>query len=305
MHWIRFDFYGMYRAFVQKAQLAPVPNIQYTRGMMAVLVNRPQEAVDLITPVDPEGPGIIAYWRDLTFAHHMLGNYKKELKVARRGRRQDPDNMEVYEAEIRALAALGKIKEVNEFLDESLALHIGEQNYGWILIYTAVNLRVHSYKEASFHVLERAIKWFESRPKKEAETRLHRIWLATALYTAERWEEAQVLFENLHNEFPESLACIGFLGTLAARRGDRDEALRISGILENMERPYLRGFHTFFRANIEALLGEEELAVKLLQEAHAQGINFQLFYYNLRPNVIDLEPLHDYPPYKEFMRPKG
>jgi hypothetical protein len=63
--------------------------------------------------------------------------------------------------------------------------------------------------------------------------------------------------------------------------------------------------HTFYRANIAALLGEKELAVRLLREAHTQGINFNLFHYHSEPNVMDLEPLYDYPPFQEFIRPKG
>jgi len=144
-----------------------------------------------------------------------------------------------------------------------------------------------------------------SEGQEEAETVGHRWVLAKVLYTAERWEEARMLFENLHSEIPENLDYLGFLGTLAARRGDRDEALRISDLLENDKRPYSFGLHAFYRANIAALLGEKELAVKLLQEAHTQGIRFIFFHCHSEPNVMDLEPLHDYPPFQEFMRPKG
>ena len=90
------------------------------------------------------------------------------------------------------------------------------------------------------------------------------------------------------------------LGTLAAWRGDREEALRISLQLEKMDIPYHFGGHTYWRARIAALLGEKELAVRLLREAHAQGLNFYGFH-----NKMDFEPLNDYPPFVEFMKPKG
>ncbi len=64
--------------------------------------------------------------------------------------------------------------------------------------------------------------------------------------------------------------------------------------------PYLFGWHTFWRARIAALLGEKEQAVRLLREAHNQGVQFIRFH-----NDMDLEPLHDYPPFKEFKKPKG
>jgi tetratricopeptide (TPR) repeat protein len=171
-------------------------------------------------------------------AHHMLGNHKQALKVARRERKLNPDSIDGRIREIQALAALGKLKEVDILFNELLTLPQGDRYYADSVTPIAVVLRVNGYREASLQVLERAIKWFESRPEEEAETLFYRRRLAMALYTAERWEEAQILFENLHNEFPDSVDYTGFLGTLAARRGDRDEALRNSGLLEKIEIPY-------------------------------------------------------------------
>ena len=45
---------------------------------------------------------------------------------------------------------------------------------------------------------------------------------------AERWEDARVLYHDLAAEFPDNVNFQGFLGTIAARSADRDEALRIS-----------------------------------------------------------------------------
>jgi serine/threonine protein kinase/tetratricopeptide (TPR) repeat protein len=303
--WLRGDWLGAYRAQVQIAQFAPIPAEQYGAGMWAVVINRPQEAVDLITPVDPDGPGILAYWRDLTLAHHMLGDHKKELEVARRGRRHEPNNLNMLRFEARALAALGKINEVNECLDESLNMPYPPYNPGSLMIITGLELRAHGYREASFQVIERAIRWLESRPKEEAETEALRMRYAWALYVSEKWEEAQELIEELHDEYPDNIIYLGWLGALAARRGDRDEALRISEILENLDRSYLYGRHTGWRASIAALLGEKELAVRLLKEALAQGASCYLPYsFGIHPNM-DFEPLYNYPPFQELMKPKG
>ena len=61
------------------------------------------------------------------------------------------------------------------------------------------------------------------------------------------------------------------------------------------------GSHTYGRTRIAALQGEPELAVQRLREALAQG------YGNVYGIHLDmsLEPLRDYPPFQELLRPKG
>jgi hypothetical protein len=88
---------------------------------------------------------------------------------------------------------------------------------------------------------------------------------------------------------------------LAARWGDRDEALRVSEELGKLDRPFLFGRHLYWQARIISLLGDKEQAVSLLKEAFSQGSSYGVY---LNQN-IDLEPLWDYPPFKELLRPKG
>jgi zinc-ribbon domain len=106
---------------------------------------------------------------------------------------------------------------------------------------------------------------------------------------------------TLAGEHPDDIDYQGCLGALAARRGDRDEALRISGELAAIDRRFLFGSHTFWRSRITALLGEKEQAVALLKEAFSQGLSYGVFLHR----DINLEPLWDYPPFKELLRPKG
>jgi tetratricopeptide (TPR) repeat protein/predicted Ser/Thr protein kinase len=217
---LRGDYYECYRAADQIVQLTRAPWDWHMLGLCAVNINHPQEAIDLLSQVDPEVGGWNK-WPWLITAYHMLGDHKKELKVARRARKLHPDISIILYQELRALAALGRTKEVNKCLDELLHLPLGQGvNANCVILLTSKELRAHGYREASFQVLERAIKWHESRPKEEAEVWWNR-WrwtLAEALYTAERWEEAQVLFKELHNEYPDEIEYLGRLGALAVRR---------------------------------------------------------------------------------------
>jgi tetratricopeptide (TPR) repeat protein len=131
----------------------------------------------------------------------------------------------------------------------------------------------------------------------------HAFDLAELLYAAERWEDAARAFRKIDAAQPEDIDCRAYLGVIAARRGDRATALEVSEWLALREHPYWSGGSTVWRARIAALLGERERSVALLREAMADGA---WLFYNLRAHTdMDLEPLRDYPPFQEFMRPKG
>ena len=77
--------------------------------------------------------------------------------------------------------------------------------------------------------------------------------------------------------------------------------MKISEELGKIDRRFLFGRHTYWRACIATLLGEKDRAVALLKEAFGQGRSYGVDLHR----DIDLEPLWDYPPFKEILRPKG
>src|SRR5207245_5092979 len=93
---------------------------------------------------------------------------------------------------------------------------------------------------------------------------------------------------------------LGYLGAIAARQGNREQALRVDSALAGVKRPYMFGRHAVWRARIQALLGEREGAVALLRDAFAQG------YPHAHALHVDLafEVLRDYAPFRELVKPK-
>ncbi|MCX6831835.1 MAG: hypothetical protein NT028_06815, partial [candidate division Zixibacteria bacterium] len=91
------------------------------------------------------------------------------------------------------------------------------------------------------------------------------------------------------------------LGLIAARLGDRTRAMEVSEWLKNLKLPYLFGANTYQRACIAAILGDKEQAVALLKESFLQGGEFGIWVHK----DFDLESLWDYPPFIEFLKPKG
>jgi tetratricopeptide (TPR) repeat protein len=305
------DLAGQLRASRQSASRLKGMSI-YQWGYNAVKNNCPREAIKALSMLDPEGIWIKEwpyYWSIMTEAYHMLGRFRAELKQARRGRRQFPEVIFLLDSESRALAALGKIEEIIRLVDQSLNMK-PDWNYrsgwlivsdpGWLMIHAGQELRVHGFKKESLRLFDRAVQWIQARPDEEKAKTDCREAMAYAYYGDEKWPESRILYEGLLKGDPENLYYLRMCGVLAARRGEREEALRIAKQLEEIKKPYLWGFPTYHRACIASLLGEKETAVRLLREAISQGTVYWRLYEDM-----DLDPLRDYPPFKELIRPKG
>jgi len=119
-------------------------------------------------------------------------------------------------------------------------------------------------------------------------------WLGWACHEAGDDERAL----NLFRETGDSLGELTVLLDL----GEMDEALKVSQWLEAQDRPHLRGSHTRFRYMIAAELGDGEDAVALWRQALSEGEHFYEPQYG---DWIAFASIRDYPPFQEFVRPKG
>jgi predicted Zn-dependent protease len=123
--------------------------------------------------------------------------------------------------------------------------------------------------------------------------------LALALYEAGRLEESQERFERLAQDFPDNPRYEATLGMVAAKRGNRAEAMRVAEWLAGLDRPGERT-RSLWRAMIAAQLGEREAAVRLL-EGYFGDVGFNP--WTLHNSAFD--SLRDYPPFLELLKPKG
>jgi len=287
-------------------ELAEVSSIfWYVTGIEALAVNRPLEAVEALERVDPTRgfwKEWIWYWDALTEARHMLGDHRRELRDARRGREQHPVRLTAFRHEAIALAALGRVEEVRVLLDELIGLR---PNPTWGHAYEAAvagrEFRAHGYPEAAQEALQLALDRLRAHSPHEAERRSYQYSVGRTLYWLKRWEEAREVFVRLVAEDSNSVDYLGHLGVVHARLGNVDEASRISDWLAALDRPYLYGANTEWQTSIAAVLGNREQAVELLRRSFNEGRSYGI---DLHRN-IDFDPLRDYPPFQELMRPKG
>jgi tetratricopeptide (TPR) repeat protein len=269
-------------------------------------MNRPREAVDVLSAVDPERGYFRqsrAYWDNLADAHLMLGELEDALEAIQRGRMLHPDANLLMQRHATALGALGHIEEVNEVLDE-LEGSGAVGGFRDALQQTPQFLRYYGYTDAAIAVAERGINWLETRSVEEAATPTNRFFYGQVLFLAGRLEEAQDVFDALVAETPNDRDGRMWRAFVAALRGDTAQALSDADALENLaqslEGPARAGARWWNRGVIYGALGDHERAMELFREFQNQWNHGA--YDHIR---VLFEPLRDYEPFQEFLRPKG
>ena len=277
----------------------------YYHAIAAGLIGRPLQVLEILGPLDPQGPmlnGRVYYFGYITTAHHLLGDYSKELQVAERGRRQYPDRLIVRQDELRALAALGRVDGVRAALAEALTLRTdGLVSMAEVFLTTARELRAHGYGDASVGVLESLLEWLAARPEADARLPLMRWARAQALELLGRLDEAAGVADSLSGEQREAVNYLGIRGLIAARRGNRAAAEALADSLANLKTAFMRGSNTAWRAGITAALGDRPRAVQLLSQAIAQG--YSRFYTSDAEAMF--ENLRDDPQFQQLRRPRN
>lgn len=279
--------------------------VRYTIGLNLLYLNRPRETIDVYEQFGEKSWSFFwgNSWRiDVqAVSYHMLGDFQKELELAKKGQEIFPENLDLLSIEARALTALGKTKEVKKVIDKSLITSSSLGTPGDVMRVAASELRAHGHMKAYREIVNRAVNWYKNRPPGETATEKYRHDYAAILYLAEQWDESEKIFKDLSRKNSDNIRYKGYLGVLAARKGNLKEARKISDELKNISRSYLFGQHTYNRARIASLMGEKQRAVELLRESFAQGKKYGTY---LRQE-IDFEPIKDYPPFKELIRPRG
>jgi tetratricopeptide (TPR) repeat protein len=286
--------------------------IRFLRAWYEIVVNRPRSAIRSLSgiPYGQFGTDSQTDWwpaRHLGWAYHMAGDYEGQLRTAREAQLQFPDVLNFRAYEIWALAALGRLQEVDAVLQ---AVPSVQRRPGFVsmspsdvMLEAVLELRAHGHPEASRRVATRLLAELQSLPP-EAQRPVRRT-TAYALICLDRGSEALGLLQALAAEGPKDVTFhfqgrLGALGALQARLGHTGEARQVDAELAARTGPYQHGIPTYWRACIAAQLGEKDRAVGLLAQAFGQGFYFS---YNLHRD-LDLEPLRGYPPYEALVKPK-
>lgn len=303
---------SVYDAVTVLAGIAPGTINEYMVGEMARKLNRPAEALTVLEGLGAERGelrGWRPFWREKALSHHMLGDHRAELSAARAARALYPHSPSVLALEVRALAALGRVAELRQRIDERVAsATAGEPDAGELMSLSYRELRWHGHREAAAELADRAVAWHRSRAAADPSGRATRARLARALLDSGRLAEAAELLRALRREAPADPVTAATLALVLARQGDHAEAARLSAeaaahrLPQGLTGPLNRrgGEPALLRAAAAAWAGDSVEAVRLLGEAEADGLWFG-------PDSLcrpDLEPLRGVAAFDAWSRPR-
>ena len=170
-----------------------------------------------------------------------------------------------------------------------------------LMVLCAEELRAHEFEETAMETLARALAWYRAQPADAMLDRSRRLDVAWAFYYAREWQAAEAIIRSLVEEDPDNFVYLGFLGTVAARRGDQATARQILARFDTL-RTTLPMPHTsvgYWQSKISVLLGDEERALTLLAESIGpqgrQGFHAE----------FEFERIWKTKAFRDFIRPKG
>jgi tetratricopeptide (TPR) repeat protein len=291
---------------VLRRGLTIAPQSALLRGDLAwraMDLNLPGEVIATLEPIfDSYGPGTYRFDSVLTGllteAYHMLGNYERELEYARFELEHFPDESYSYFGLVRALAGMGRIEAVKEVVDDYLSAQAPGWTPGRLMTAAARELQAHGHPREAHAMAARSVEWYEDHPQ---ESSFERRLFATALWMVGRLDDAEALVSQWSGADPGDSSMAAFRGMLAAENGDVDRARKISENLPVADNTRDAALRIYRQAAIAAQLGEKDRSVALLAEALSQGFQFEVHVHQ----VVYFEPLWDYPPFQELIKPKG
>jgi len=262
----------------------------------ALRAGEPRVAVDACSAIRLRGrfvrhPASIVRCRLIASAYHVLGEHDRELEQVRAVAAAIPNPVAVLQLEIGALAAAGRLEEVETVLDRGICVPAALPLLGALMVEAAFELRAHGQRRSSIEMASRASAWVERQGPDTVSGGV----LRDAMCIGGRWLEARELFERDCAE--GDLQAMGAVGWMSVRIGDRARAEEVDRLLQEVDRPYLYGEPLVQRACIQAHRGFLGRAMELLGEAFAAGMPHDLRLHR----DLGLEPLWDVPRFQEVI----
>ena len=287
--------------------------------------NRPAEASAILLSLDPNrdlgwmsDTGKVMYWRELAWAQHMLGDTSGQRRAVDGLRRMAPRRLATaYFASLAAIGA-GRTADAVRALDgvESLpvdpAIVAGEiasrappnevGTPAWVLYQIGTELLAGADNTDAVALARRAVSWLETRSQAEQARMPSRYLRVLALELEGRLDSARVVVRQLLRDEPHYIEARGQLGVLAARLGDRAEAMAADAWLARHPPTFPPGLPQFARARIAAALGERDRAMTLIETLPFRSHPVDVVFFHSDPAFASLRNEERW---TRFLKPRG
>jgi len=319
---LRADIPAVYAAVSRTARITPGSINEYVVAETARRLNRPQEALRVLRGLNPdqgELRGWRSYWREMGYALHMTGDYAGVLSMTRATRLRYPDFDELLAAQVRALAALGRVDSVNMVL-AMVDVRPGalRKRVGAMYRLASGEFMMRGDTAGAKRCAQHAVAWYQT-PSNSAHLAGYVRALRLAGQPAQAWRVVQPFGDTVSagtssredlrlSDAQDVRVLMRDMGVLAAQRGDTALAtlweMRIEqrqATLEEWSRGSEWAGLQLDRAAIVAQRGELDRAISLLREALTRG----LAYWPGLAADVDLAPLRDHPAWRAMMQLTG
>jgi len=270
--------------------------------LAASQLGRRQQALEILERVDVPSSGLsgrpLAVFDDfLADARLRQGKRQEALEAERQGVAAAPSYANIVTTELTALAALGRTREVDERVTQVLAGRVvnpdpAAPSAGQVVGCVANTLRTGNQVEWGRALMARAADWYHAqRPSVGAEEgEMPCRWnILAPLYYAGDPAVVRAMYEQLFRSDSTNVRVIVTLAALAARRGDRSDAMRWDDAVARYAARTSES-QSYPRARIAALLGDRDRAVALVSRAYEANETVPL---DADP---DFDSLRSYPP---------
>jgi tetratricopeptide (TPR) repeat protein len=268
----------------------------------AVYARRPFTALRALERTDPTRGLLLVnptYWRWRTAALHQLGQYQEELEAARRGRAQFPGAPELEAAETRALAALGRTRELMPVVQTPTRVGAARRYQRGYLTYVGyIELDAHGFAGDAGPLADSLLVVAgEYRRDTTATAHANRVGI---LYTLGRLAEADSLL-RLHPNVDGDPGYWGYLGAIALRREDSSRARAYADSIAGS--PLRGGRPYYWLGRLQAIVGDVDSAVLLLRRAERAGYSPWRDGGPLHEEP-DFAGIRQSPAFQELLRPR-
>jgi hypothetical protein len=262
-------------------------------GISAMRTNRGYAAIKAFLTASTFPQAQDASKSNLASAYHLVGDFAAERRIG--------EEYGIVPTRIVASATIGNEVLINQLLDGPISSSASDAFWAHVRFRAALELRAHGFDSQADTQLEKTLAFLRARPL--TETPESRLLVADIMFELGHLDSASARYRELVREASStiSIAALGRMGTTAALLKDTATARRIANELAQIQRPYVNGLKTYWRAAIAASLGEKDLAVSLLDQSLHAGTGMTAFIHVQR----EFFSLHDYPAFKVLMHPRS